>query len=204
MNPTFKYLTKLFQKLPGVGPRQAARFVLALLDRRQEELEEFGNAIVELKQSVSFCQECFNIAESRADLGDLCHICINPKRDPAKLMVLEKVTDLSSVERTGLYNGQYHVLGGAINPVDGINPENLRIAELQSRLTRMRTTHPSIELILATNPSTAGDTTLLYLREMFQNTPGLTLTRLGRGLASGSNLEYADELTLKHALDHRK
>ena len=199
MNSTFKYLTSLFQRLPGIGPRQATRFVLALVARPQTELEELGNAIIELKQSVRFCRECFNVAE-----GEICHICSDAKRDTTKLMVLEKVTDLASVERMGLYQGQYHVLGGAINPVDGINPEHLRISELQSRISRFKKIHQNLEIILATNPSTAGDTTLLYLRELLGKTNGVTITRLGRGLASGSNLEYADELTLKHALEHRK
>lgn len=169
------------------------------MDRDPQELIELGSAITELKQSIRFCQECYNIADNQ-----LCSVCTDTRRDATKLMVVEKVTDLSSIERTGLYRGLYHVLGGAINAVDGIVPENLRIHELTSRLDGLLKNQGGVEVILATNPSTPGETTLLYLRELLQNKKGLTLTRLARGLASGSHLEYVDETTLRHALDQRK
>ena len=199
MNPNFKKLVNLFRKLPGVGPRQAARFVLALLERSQEDLQDFGQAIGELKQSVQFCQECYNLADEY-----LCHVCTDPKRNSSQVLVVEKVTDLSSVEQTGLYRGLYHVLGGAIDPVNNMGPENLRIRGLQTRVENLIASGKNMEIILATNPSTAGEMTAMYLRDLFQDNPSISLTRLARGLASGSNLEYADELTLKHALDHRK
>ena len=199
MNNKFKQTVKLLQKLPGVGPRQAARFILALLDKDESELKELGNAISNLKREISFCKTCFNISES-----SLCHICTDNKRDNSKLLVVEKVTDLDSIEKTGLYKGLYHVLGGAINPLDGVTPETLRFRELGKRVELMNNEHKNTELIIATNPSTTGETTALYIKELFQNKTGVTLTRLGRGLASGSNLEYADELTLKHALEYRK
>jgi recombination protein RecR len=198
MDNTFKYLVNLFRKLPGVGPRQAGRFVLALLERSQPELEELGNAIIELRQSVRFCRECFNLTDN-----SLCKICTDKRRDTAKLMVVEKVTDLISVERTGLYRGLYHVLGGAINPVDDITPEKLNISELENRIQNLADKSKSLEVILATNPSASGDTTLLYLRERLAVIPNITLTRLARGLSSGTNLEYADDITLKHALEKR-
>ena len=118
-------------------------------------------------------------------------------------MVVEKITDLESVEKTGLYRGLYHVLGGAINPLNKIMPANLKIRELERRIESMAKDQ-DVELILATNPNTPGETTALYLRDLFKNTKGVLITRLGRGLSSGSNLEYADEITLKHALDYRK
>lgn len=219
MNTKFKEIIKLFQKLPGVGPRQAARFVIALLDKPESELEEFGKAVANLRKEISFCSACFNISDSaQSDSADrhsergqilsgasngICHICTDPKRDPTKLLVVEKVTDLDSIERTGLYKGLYHVLGGAISPLDGLNPETLRLRELEERINKLCDNN-NIELIIATNPNTAGETTSHYIRDIFVNKKGVYLTRLARGLSSGSNLEYTDEITLKNALDYRK
>ena len=198
MNTKFRNTTKLLQKLPGVGPRQAARFVLALLEKDESELGELGRAIVNLKKEIRFCKECFNISDN-----GLCHICSDNKRDQTKLLVLEKVTDLDSMEKTGLYKGLYHVLGGAINPLDGATPETLRFKEMERRVDNL-SENKELELIMATNPSTTGETTALYIRDLFQDKKGLLITRLGRGLASGSNLEYADEITLRNALEYRK
>ncbi len=199
MNTKFKNTIKLLQKLPGVGPRQAARFILALLDKDNTELQELGQAIANLKSDIRFCKECFNVSEN-----GLCHVCSDPKRDKTKLLVLEKVTDLDSIEKTGLYKGLYHVLGGAINPLDGMIPGTLRFKELEKRVANLRDRAENIELIIATNPNTAGETTALYIRDIFHNKTGVQLTRLGRGLSSGSHLEYADEITLKNALEYRK
>ncbi len=201
MNSRFKEIVKLFQKLPGVGPRQAARFVIALMDKPEEEIQEFGKAVANLRKEISFCTVCFNISENH-----LCSVCLDNKRDQTKLLVIEKVTDLDSIERTGLYKGLYHVLGGAINPLDGLTPETLRFKELESRLAKI--SGKKIELIIATNPNTAGETTSHYIREIFGSASwrkkGIYLTRLARGLSSGSNLEYVDELTLRNALEQRK
>ena len=201
MNTKFKDIVKLFQKLPGVGPRQAARFVIALMDKPEEELREFGKAVANLRKEISFCPVCFNISDN-----GLCSVCLDGKRDQAKLLVVEKVTDLDSIERTGLYKGLYHVLGGAINPLDGLTPETLRLKELAERIGKLG--DKNIELIIATNPNTAGETTSHYIREVFGSASwrkkGGYLTRLARGLSSGSNLEYTDEITLKNALDYRK
>lgn len=199
MNPNFKRIVRLFQKLPGVGPRQAARFVLALMEKPDAELQDLGKAIQNLRNEISFCPNCFNISDN-----GLCAVCSNGKRDQGKVLIVEKVTDLDSIEKTGLYNGLYHVLGGAINPLDGITPETLKVKELASRVEELLKTGSRIELIMATNPNTPGETTSLYLKDLFQGRQEISLTRLARGLASGSNLEYADEITLKHALEHRK
>ena len=221
MNDRFKNTIKLLQKLPGVGPRQAARFILALLEKDESELREIGQAITNLKKDIRFCRECFNVAENTH-----CNVCIDPKRDNSKILIVEKVTDLDSVEKTGLYRGLYHVLGGAINPLDGATPETLRFKELERRidsileehspvrsLARAKSASPQdlgeatsdgIELIIATNPNTSGETTSLYIKDLFKNKKSVVLTRLGRGLASGSNLEYADEITLRNALEYRK
>ena len=171
---------------------------MALLEKDESELRELGQAIVNLKKEIRFCKECFNVSENGS-----CHICSDPKRDTAKLLVLEKVTDLDSVERTGLYKGLYHVLGGSINPLDGATPETLKFRELERRVDEL-SNNKELELIIATNPSTTGETTALYIKDLFQDKNGVVLTRLGRGLASGSNLEYADELTLRNALEYRK
>ncbi len=199
MNPRFKYLIQLFRKLPGVGPRQAARFVLSLLDRTDQELHEIGTAITSLHKSIRFCSSCANIAENH-----VCAICADKRRDTSKVLVVEKVTDLDSVEKTGLYQGTYHVLGGVLNPVEGTMPEHLHISELMHRIKGLTAKHENVEIILATNPTTPGETTSLYLQELLKNEHGVTVTRLARGLASGSHLEYADEMTIKHALQERR
>ena len=134
----------------------------------------------------------------------MCGVCKEPTRDKTKVMVVEKVTDLDSVEKTGIYRGLYHVLGGSINPLDNVLPQNLRIQELEQRIDKLSAEHGQIELILATNPNTTGETTSLYLKDLFDSHSSIIITRLGRGLASGSHLEYADELTLKNALESRK
>jgi recombination protein RecR len=199
MNQKFKDIVKILQKLPGVGPRQATRFLLALLEKDDQELKEMGQAISNLKQEITFCYSCFNVSEN-----GLCDICSNSQRENSKLLILEKVTDLESVEKAGIYKGLYHVLGGSINPLDGATPDKLRFRELENRVHNLIKEHHYIELIIATNPNASGETTSLYIRDLFKNKKGVAITRLGRGLASGSNLEYADEITLKHALEHRK
>ncbi len=199
MDPAFEAVVKLFQKLPGIGPRAAARMVLALLDKPQQELTELGSAIVELKERVRQCHECFNVSDEA-----VCAVCRDRRRDPKAILVVEKVTDLQSVERAGIWHGLYHVLGGAIAPVDNMGPEQLRIRELAERVDRICQQVGSVELVLATNPTSSGEMTAMYLRDLFRGMPGVRTTRLARGLATGTHLEYADEITLKHALDARK
>lgn len=199
MDPIFQDIAKLLQKLPGVGPRAAVRMVLSLLDRSQSELDELGNAIRQLKTRVRLCTECFNVTDD-----GLCVVCRDSRRNPKIMMVVEKVTDLQSVERAGLWKGLYHVLGGAIAPVDNIGPEHLRIRELTERVDRFVQQAGSVELVLATNPTSAGEMTAMYIRDLFHKAPGVRTTRLARGLATGTHLEYADEITLRHALESRK
>ncbi|KKT28669.1 MAG: Recombination protein RecR [Candidatus Yanofskybacteria bacterium GW2011_GWA2_44_10] len=199
MNPRFKYVVSLFRKLPGVGPRQAARFVLALMEKPDAELKELGGMIANLRNEIKFCANCFNLSENH-----VCRVCADNRREKMKILVVEKVTDLDSIEKTGLYRGQYHVLGGAINPVDGIMPDHLRIKELSSRVDEALSANSEIEVILATNPTTMGETTAIYLKDLLANKKGVNITRLGRGLASGSHLEYADEITLRNALESRR
>lgn len=199
MDAVFKEIADLFTKLPGIGPRAATRITLALMDKPQQELTELGRAITELKERVRLCSQCHNISGN-----GLCAVCRDSRRDAKTIMVLEKITDLASVERSGLYRGLYHVLGGAIDPVQGIQTGDLRIRELAERVERLAQQIGSVELILATNPTSAGEMTAMYLADMFKTLPGVRTTRLARGLASGTHLEYADEITLRHALESRK
>lgn len=191
-------LIEYFSKLPGIGPRQATRLVLDIVEWAPAELEEFAKAVGELKDGSLFCGECFNFADS-----DRCAICASVKRDKTQIAVVEKVTDLQAMEKTGAYGGVYHVLGGVINPADGLLPQHLRITELKSRVTELMKLTTDIEVIVATNPTTHGETTALYLTEELQSL-GVKITRLARGLAAGSTVEYADEITLANALKHRQ
>jgi len=188
----FKQLIEYFKKLPGVGPRQATRFVLALMQRSKEDLTGFGEAIASLKDQVKICQQCFNLAD-----GDLCSVCKDDSRDKNLICVVEKITDAESIEKTRQFKGVYHILGGAINPTNKVLPENLTIKELMTRMSS------KTEVIVATNPGAYGEATALYLEEQlkFRN---IKTTRLGRGLASGTALEYADDSTLIDALRNRK
>ncbi len=188
----FKQLIEYFKKLPGVGPRQATRFVLALMQRSKEELTGFGEAIGSLRDQVKICKQCFNLSDD-----ELCSVCRDTSRDKNLICVVEKITDAESIEKTGQFKGVYHILGGAINPTSKILPENLTIKEL---MTRMKA---KTEVIVATNPGAYGEATALYLEEQLKY-GNIKTTRLGRGLASGTALEYADDSTLIDALRNRK
>ena len=198
MSNKFKKLIECFAKLPGIGPRQATRLVLAMLEWPAADLEELSALVTDIKKGAAFCKECFNFADA-----EKCAVCASVKRDKTRIAVVEKVTDLESMEKTGAFKGVYHVLGGAINPAEGNLPEKLKIAELVSRIKKLRKLTPDIEVILATNPNTHGETTALYLEEELRPLK-VKITRLARGLASGSSVEYADEITLANALKHRR
>lgn len=194
----FRSIVRALQTMPGVGPRHAARIAMAMLDWSQDRLDQLSQAIGTLRTSIILCRECFNVSDD-----GVCSICRTSSRDARSIMVVEKITDLESVERAGLWRGLYHVLGGSLNPVDGVGPDQLRLAELAQRVDRFLPQVGSLELVLATNPTSPGEMTALYIREMFTAVPAVRITRLARGLSSGTHIEYADELTLKHALDAR-
>ncbi len=198
MSNKLQKIIEFFIKLPGIGPRQATRLVLAMAEWPKSELDDFAASLGQLQNGPLFCSECFNFADS-----EKCTICTSVKRDKTRIAVVEKVTDLQSMEKTGAFNGVYHVLGGSINPASGKLPQNLRIAELESRVREILKLTPDIEVIIATNPNTYGETTALYIEEELKPL-GVKLTRLARGLAAGSSVEYADEITLAHALKHRR
>lgn len=181
-------------RLPGVGPKSAQRIAFHLLKLGKDDALRLAGAIAEAKDRVSFCRTCFNLAE-----GDLCGICANPRRDPRVVCVVEEPRDLVAVEKTGEFNGRYHVLQGAISPIEGVGPEQLRIRELLDRIG----SDGIAEVILCTNPNLEGEATAMYLGRLLKPL-GLRVTRIASGLPVGGDLEYADELTLGRALEGRR
>ena len=179
--------------LPGIGPKSAQRIALHLLSVPSEEAARLAQAIIAAKENVRHCTVCFNITEE-----DTCDICADARRDGSVLCVVEEPRDVIAIERSGSYRGTYHVLGGAISPIDGVGPEELRFAELMGRLREGQVR----ELVIATNPNAEGEATALYLARMVRPL-GITVTRIASGLPVGGDLEYADEVTLGRALEHR-
>ena len=181
-------------RLPGVGPKGAQRIAFYLLDSDPADLDRLAHVITEVKDKLRYCATCFNVAES-----EQCRICADPRRDMTVICVVEEPKDVLAVEKTREFRGRYHVLGGAISPIDGIGPDDLRIRELMTRLADGTVT----ELILATDPNLEGEATAAYLARLI--TPmGLTVTRLASGLPVGGDLEYADEVTLGRAFEGRR
>ena len=181
-------------RLPGVGPKSAQRIAYHLLKIPKLDANRLATAIVEVKDKITFCTRCFNIAE-----GDECQICRDPGRDEKSLCVVEESRDIVAVERTREYKGRYHVLQGAISPIEGIGPEQLRVAELLARITDEGIS----EVILCTNPNIEGEATAMYLARLLEPSGG-TGTKIASGLPVGGDLEYADELTLGRALEGRQ
>ena len=179
--------------LPGIGPKSAQRIAFFILSIPRDDAVELARAIVEVKDKVRFCSTCFNISE-----GELCSICTDVRRDETVICVVEEPRDVIAIERSGRFRGTYHVLGGAISPIDGVGPEELTFRELVGRLRDGKVT----ELIAATNPNAEGEATALYLAQLVRPL-GITVTRIARGLPVGGDLEYADEVTLGRALDGR-
>lgn len=189
-------LINAFERLPGIGPKSASRLAFYLLRAPEDVSTALAEALVGLKANTALCPQCFNITlAGRA----LCEICSSSQRDPATLCVVEDPLDVLALERIGAYRGQYHVLHGVLNPIEGITPDDLKIRPLLERVARGE----AKEIILATNPSMEGDATALYLRQ--QLAPyGVHVTRLARGLPAGGDLEYADQNTLLRALSGRQ
>jgi recombination protein RecR len=181
-------------RLPGVGPKSAQRIAFHLLAADPADVRRLAEVLVEVKERVKFCSVCGNVAEE-----ETCRICRDPRRDPAVLCVVEEPKDVVAIERTREYRGRYHVLGGAISPIDGIGPDELRIRELMPRLADGAVT----EVILATDPNLEGEATATYLTRLVRPM-GLRVTRLASGLPVGGDLEYADEVTLGRAFEGRR
>jgi recombination protein RecR len=193
--PVQKLITEL-SKLPGVGGRTAQRLAFHLLRASDDDALALASAITEVKQRIGLCTTCFNLAD-----GPTCRICEDPRRDLDVICVVEEPSDVISIERTHEFRGRYHVLGGALSPIDGVDPEDLKIQELYVRVETEGTT----EVVIATNPTTTGEATALHIADgLRQRSPGTKVTRLASGLPVGADLEYADELTLGRALAGRR
>jgi recombination protein RecR len=181
-------------RLPGVGPKSAQRIAFYLLRAPAEDARRLAAAIAEAKERVTWCRRCFNYAE-----GDLCRVCRDERRDSKVLCVVEEPRDIVAIERTAEFRGRYHVLQGAISPIEGIGPEQLRVKELLARVREEGTE----EVIVATNPNIEGEATAMYLGRLLQPAD-VRVTRLASGLPVGGDLEYADEVTLGRALEGRR
>jgi recombination protein RecR len=181
-------------RLPGVGPKTAQRLAFHLLKTPREDVAALAEALVGLKDRTRLCQRCFNLCEA-----ELCGVCLDARRDPSLLCVVEEINDLVAIEKTREFRGTYHVLGGSLSPLDGRGPDQIRVKELQARLESSEVR----EVILATNPNVEGEATALYLLRVLKALP-VRVTRIARGLPMGGDLEYADEATLARALEGRR
>ena len=192
--PAIQVLLDELERLPGIGPKSAQRIAYWIMNADTETATRLSDAIVDVKNTVRFCDRCFNYADA-----DMCDICSSPKRNQHLLCVVSEPRDIPPIERTGVFDGIYHVLGGALSPMEGISPDQLRIAELMRRLG----SEDIHEVILATNLNVEGETTAAYLARMIKPL-GVPVTRLASGLPVGGDLEFADEVTLGRALDARR
>ena len=193
LTPSVDALVAELARLPGIGPRSAQRLAFHLLKAPSERPQALADAIAAVVDRITPCTECFSFAE-----GALCPVCADPRRDPTVICVVEEPSAIISIERTHEFRGRYHVLGGALSPIDGVDPEDLRIAELDQRIERDGVT----ELVIATNPTMSGEATALFLADRVRGR--LTVTRLASGLPVGADLEHADELTLGRAFLGRR
>ncbi len=192
-SPAVENLITQLSRLPGVGRRTAQRLAFFILKSTPEQALALADAIREVKEKIGFCEECFNLAE-----GPLCLICQDARRDRTVICVVEDPSDIVAMERTHEFRGVYHVLGGALSPIDGVDPEDLRVAELFERVKRNAAT----EVVLATNPTMTGEATAVYIADRLRGTS--KVTRLASGLPVGGDLEYADEVTLGRAFAGRR
>jgi recombination protein RecR len=192
-SPAVENLITQLSRLPGIGRRTAQRLAFFILKSTPEQALALADAIREVKEKIGFCEECFNLAE-----GPLCQICQDARRDRTVICVVEDPSDIVAMERTHEFRGVYHVLGGALSPIDGVDPEDLRVAELFERVKRNTAT----EVVLATNPTMTGEATAVYIADRLRGTS--KVTRLASGLPVGGDLEYADEVTLGRAFAGRR
>jgi recombination protein RecR len=196
--PVQRLITEL-SKLPGIGNRTAQRLAFHILRASQEDGAALASAVLEVKEKIGLCEVCFNLTDEPR-----CRICSDPRRDHGVICVVEEPSDVIPMERMHEYDGVYHVLGGALSPVEGVDPEDLKIAELLARVAAGDHA-PVREIVLATNPTTTGEATALHIaEELRERAPGVAVTRLASGLPVGSDLEYADEVTLGKAFAGRR
>ncbi len=209
-------LIEEFTRFPGIGPRQAARFVFYLLKEDKMQIQNLADKIKRLPEEIGFCKQCYMSIDFGADGSkNLCKFCADAKRDKHIIMIVKKEADLQNIEKTHTFNGVYHVLNGTISPLDSSGPARLHIKELLDRVKKLLAEKKPVEIILATNPTTEGDTTALYLERTLSplkinphTKPGVSvgvkITRLGRGLTTGAELEYSDPETIVNALTNRR
>lgn len=190
---TMEKLISEFTRLPGIGQKSAERIVMHILKSPRENAAALSEAIIKLKDTIGFCKNCFNLSE-----GEACHICGDPARDRTTVLVVESPKDILAIEKSGAYKGLYHVLLGAISPLDGVGPDDIKIKELMRRIKSDKIK----EVILATDADTEGETTALYISQLLRN-QSVKTTRIAYGLPVGSHLEYADQATLAKALEGR-
>lgn len=188
-----------FEKLPGIGPKTAQRLTFYLLHVPQHELDRFADAVKNLKVGTVLCSICFSVGEE-----DPCSYCASSSRDHGTVCVVEQALDVLALEKSGRYNGVYHVLHGKIDPLNSIGPDEIYIRQLFDRIRNSQNGHSVKELILATNPTMEGEATAMYIaKEMKEKFPAVSVTRIGRGLPIGADLEYADSVTLERAMESR-
>ena len=192
-SPSIEKLIESFEKLPSIGHKTAARLAFHVLEQTPEQTQDFINSIINAKKNLKYCSICYNISDT-----DPCPICSNEKRDGTKICVVEDVRDIIAMEKTHEYKGTYHVLHGAISPMNGIGPDDIRIKELMARLRSEEVE----EVILATNPRVEGEATAMYISKIIKPL-GLKVTRIAHGIPVGGDLEYADEITLIKAMEGR-
>ena len=193
-----------FNRLPGIGPKMAARLTFHLLERSDGEVARLMQAVDGIRSGIQPCQNCGHIAE-----GQLCSVCASKDRVPTQICIVEGALDVIALEKSGLYHGLYHVLGGVLSPLDGVGPEQLRLGLLVERVRDSLAKHAELELIIATNPSLEGEATANYIQQLIDRMEivpksALTLTRIARGLPMGSDIEYADPTTLARAMEGRR
>ncbi len=196
---SLKNLIDQLSKLPGLGQRSATRLAFYLLNQPQNDLNALGEAVKNLKAKTKICRQCFNLTDG----SDFCSVCLDRKRQQNLICVVEDILDIIPIERTRQFSGVYHVLGGLIVPTEGVTPDKLHIKELLARVKRLTDKKLTVEIILALNPTTEGDTTSLYIERLLKPFTTIKISKLNRGLATGSDLEYADETTLVNALRYR-
>ena len=187
-----------FERLPGVGPKSAARMAYHFLRSPNGDASKLAKNLLDMDENVVFCLECFNVSEK-----EVCDVCNSSLREKNKLCVVEESLDIVAFENSGVFNGMYFVLGGVISPADGIGAEELRFPELKKRVEKLLE-EGNLEVIVATNPSLEGEATMVYIQDLLKGIKGISITRLAMGLPTGADLEYADSLTLRRALEGRK
>ncbi len=187
-----------FERLPGVGPKSAARMAYHFLRSPNNDASKLAKNLLEMDENIVFCLRCFNVSEKEE-----CDLCSSPLRDKSKLCIVEESLDIVAFENSGVFNGLYFVLGGVISPADGIGADELRFPELKKRIKEL-TKDDEVEVIVATNPSLEGEATMAYIQDLLKGVKKVSITRLAMGLPTGADLEYADSLTLRRALEGRK